>query len=84
MPESAEPASSPSLTPQQRDAMAEGHKAVAPQVFADAKTQFSQWANRFQKLFNGFDVSDKSDNSGGFSYDRASNRMKLSWNEDPN
>jgi hypothetical protein len=69
------------LTPQQRDAMAEGHKAAAPRVFADAKEQVSQWASRFRKLFNGFDVSEKSDNTGGLSYDRASNRMKVSWNE---
>ena len=78
---SAEAPPAPGLTPQQRDTMAEAHKAAAPHIFADAKEQVSQWAKRFQKLFSGFDVSDKSDNTGGLSYDRASNRMKVSWNE---
>ena len=69
------------VTEPNRDAKAQAFQRGAPDVIEAARQQVRAFAFRFKHVFAGVDAQTEANRTGGVAYDKAANRLQVSWNE---
>jgi hypothetical protein len=64
-----------------RNAKGQAFQRAAPDVIEAARQQVREFASKFERVFAGADTQTETDGTGGVSYNKAANRLQVSWNE---